>query len=1393
MRPRGENQARWNLRFFITVMACVVAANFNVAQADETVEKSLADAYAKEIQPLLSQFCYDCHSQDLAEADVDLSRFENAAAVRMDIKTWLKVRLMLKTGQMPPPDSPQPTDEDQQRLQKWVRDFLTLQANAHAGDPGPIVLRRLNNAEYNYTIRDLTGVSSLDPTQEFPVDGAAGEGFTNTGSAQAMSPSLVSKYLDAAKEVAAHTMFLPDGIHFSPHTTRRDQTDELVARIQDFYRRHSDETSGMAIGWQGVKFDEHMQGRLDIKKYLHATLEERESLRAGRKTLETVAKERTLNPRYLGALWNALTGPKKESESFLLAQFRRQWNETIPADIDKLTAEIAQMQEAYWKFNAVGQLGEGAVPKTWMEAVTPVLTQQELRQKLPEADTDAVIYLSAHDLGDGRDHDFVLWEQPRLQFPADESGRTPPAILLREVRNLVPRVEKTLAQELPRTTEYLLTLAKSRTDAAANPETEAGGLNSALLTRWAELTGLGESSQREIKGHYKNKITSVQGYSAINGWGEPATPSLLTNRSEEDVQVSTLKIPARGVVTHPSPTQDAIVAWKSPVESKLRIEGTVADVDGNCGNGFSWRVEWNSAAGKAVLASGVVDNGGHHTFQVEQEIAARPGEVISLIIGPRDGNHVCDTTHVALKLTEVGGEQRMWDLASDIIDKIHEGNPLRDGYGHEATWHFCSLASQPQEKPQLIPGSALAQWRAAVIDKKPAEEIQNLSERVQAIGASEDPATLSEADRKLHDTLTAWNGPLHWASIAADVAVEDSNSTYGFDPSEFGHHPDGSPVDPNSLCVQAPDILEIRLPAALARGAEFVVTGRLHEKAGAEGSVQLQILSQRQEAIPLSTTAPVIARENSAAHKRVQKAMADIRDLFPPALCYSRIVPVDEVVTMTLFFREDEYLQRLMLDEQQRAELDRLWDELLYVAQEPIALTVSFEQIYEFATQDRPDLVKAFGPMRESINARGDKFRERLIQTEPAHVQGVLEFTERAWRRPVTEEEQAELKQLYAELRKSDIPHEAAIRLTIARVLTAPAFLYRLEQPVPGSQPGPVTANELANRLSYFLWSSLPDAELRAAADSGALTDDKVLRGQTERMLADPRTRRLAIQFACQWLHLRNFDQNDDKNEQLYPEFAELRDDMYEETVRFFEEMFRGNGSILDLLNADHTYLNASLAQHYGIEGVTGEEWRKIDGVKARGRGGVLGMATFLASQSGASRTSPILRGNWVYETLLGERLPRPPANVPQLPEAVPEGLSARQLIEQHSSVPACAKCHARIDPMGFALEQYDAIGRLRPEAADTKTTLPGGQEMIGIDGLRKYLAEDRREDVVRQFCRKLLGYALGREIQLSDEPLLSEMQQRLKAEDYRFHIAVESIVGSRQFRQIRGTDFVDE
>ena len=304
-----------------------------------------------------------------------------------------------------------------------------------------------------------------------------------------------------------------------------------------------------------------------------------------------------------------------------------------------------------------------------------------------------------------------------------------------------------------------------------------------------------------------------------------------------------------------------------------------------------------------------------------------------------------------------------------------------------------------------------------------------------------------------------------------------------------------------------------------------------------------------------------------------------------------------------------------------------------------------------------------------------------------------------------------------------------------------------------------------------------------------------MLVAQTRRMLGDARARRLATEFACQWLHIHDFDALDEKSERHFPTFGALRGAMYEESIRFFTDLFQRDGSVLSILDADHTFLNEALAQHYGIPGVLGGEWRRVEGVKKFGRGGILGQAATLAKQSGASRTSPILRGNWIAEALLGDKLPRPPKDVPALPQdEANEALSVRQLTEKHTADPRCYGCHQRIDAFGFALENFDAIGRRRERdlgdrPIDARAKVMDGTEIDGLEGLRAYLLTTRREMFLRQFSRKLLGYALGRSVQLSDEPLLTEMRAQWAAHGFRVGPAIDAIVQSRQFLDVRGSE----
>jgi hypothetical protein len=433
----------------VSLLIATVASGASPPNFDQ-----LRTQYDDQIQEIVKSVCLDCHSTESKEGEFDLQRFAFFADVRRDPAAWQRVAEMLDNGEMPPQDSRQPSDAQRQQLREWVQSYLNSEALAGAGDPGPVVLRRLSNSEYNYTAGDLTGVDSLNPTAEFPVDGAAGEGFTNSGSAQGMSPSLVQKYLDAAKAIAEHAVLVPDGIRFSRHVTRRDHSDEWLARIQSFYRRFTEDGGGVAVDLQGIKFDTNQGGLLPIERYLKATLSQRDALASGRKSIDDVARQHNLNAKYLTALWESLTSDAEEGRSVLMNRLRQRWQQANVADAAVLAAEITRAQQSLWRFNSIGHIGREGGPASWMEAMTPITTRQELRLKLPKSlpEEDVVIYLTASDLGDGNEQDYVVWERPRIEF--GEGGPIGP-ILLRDVRAFTQQIKKTIATEVPRTTEYL--------------------------------------------------------------------------------------------------------------------------------------------------------------------------------------------------------------------------------------------------------------------------------------------------------------------------------------------------------------------------------------------------------------------------------------------------------------------------------------------------------------------------------------------------------------------------------------------------------------------------------------------------------------------------------------------------------------------------------------------------------------------------------------------------------------------------------------------------------------------------------------------------------------------------------------------------------------------------
>ena len=1366
----------------------------SVCTADDSqMFDALSSDYGSQITPLLKTYCLDCHSAEAKEGEFDLERFANFGDVRHDPAAWQKVAHMFDTGEMPPEDSPQLSEEEHEALTSWVKQYLDAEALANAGDPGPVVLRRLNNAEYTYTIQDLTGLP-LEPTREFPTDGAAGEGFTNTGAALSMSPALVSKYLDAAKLIADHAMLLPDGIRFSEGTTRRDRENEYLAEIREIYFRYTGRLGDASVlnHWNVSDptqvTDE--DGRVNLASYLSVLLAHRDRLLEDVTLTDEYALQEGLSPKYLRTLAEMLVSGN--SSSVLLDDMRQKWRSATADDAAALAASIGQWQQSLWKFNTVGHF---ALIRPWQEAVTPLQQEQFISQELPEASSDGTIRLTlvTGAAGDGHASDHVIWRQPRIE----REGRPP--LLLRDVNGASIVLERLRNESLAAMSRYLSAAHEARTveKVDADALAEKHNVDAAMLQQWLNYLGIATAGEAQLTELMTHRIQNIGGYAQVNGWGIDGSGdlSLSSNASDDELKIPGDARPHQ-IVVHPRPDRWVAAGWKSPIAGQVRVKAHVQHAHNACGNGVNWSIELRQGAQRRVLRSGSLDRGGMEDTELISPLRLNAGDVVSLIISARDNNHACDLTEIDLTLTEASGDKGAWSLSGDVADDILTGNPHADRLGNENVWHFYSDHEDGSTPTTAVPpDSLLAQW----LDASDTEQASELAEQIASLITQPPAADISMSNAELRLQLTSLNGALFGhldpAELAKRATDEDvAASPYGVDVERF-ITTDGEPTA--DLPVQAPSALEVVLPAEWVAEGTFVTNVTLAPDAEGTASIQAQVMGESPSDIDaVQPGVPVIVRVGSEAERKWTEAFNEFRELFPLAMCYPRIVPVDEVVTLTLLHREDERLCELMLSDDEIAKLDRLWEELHFVSRDKLRIETGFEQLLEFASQD--DVPARFEPLREPIEKQAAEFQEELRAAEPHHMRAVLDFASQAWRRPLSGGERSEITQLYDQLREQELSHDEAIHLLFVRVLTSPAFLYKLETPAAGSEPAPVDDWELATRLSYFLWSSLPDDELRQLAESGQLNTDDTLLAQTRRMLNDARIRRLAIEFGCQWLYIREFDEFDEKNEQLYPEFVELRSDMYEESIRVFEDLFRNDRSILSLIDGDHTFLNERLAQHYGIKGVDGDRWRRVSGMRSHGRGSILTQATNLSRQSGASRTSPILRGNWISETLLGERLPRPPANVPLLPEseANNDGLTFRQLTEKHSSDPACMKCHKRIDPMGFTLEEFDAIGRSREQDTnglpiDTNTTLMDGTPLAGVEGLREYLITVRRDTIVRQFCKKLLGYALGRSVQLSDEPLLTEMMTRLEQQDFRFTAALETIVLSEQFREIRGRDTV--
>ncbi|HKE29485.1 MAG TPA: DUF1592 domain-containing protein [Bryobacteraceae bacterium] len=550
------------------------------------------------------------------------------------------------------------------------------------------------------------------------------------------------------------------------------------------------------------------------------------------------------------------------------------------------------------------------------------------------------------------------------------------------------------------------------------------------------------------------------------------------------------------------------------------------------------------------------------------------------------------------------------------------------------------------------------------------------------------------------------------------------------------------------------------------------------------------------------------------------------------------------------YFRDDTPLMELILDEKGCDELNRLWQEFDYEADYTARTWVQyfFNQSGEVrgkgaeSGSPRPvdreitdnsvimemrDLYlakAAADPNNDPVapEAIRDHFQrvndtigavERLRrEAEPHHLDALCRFAARAWRRPLTPPEHDDLLAFYRSLReKGGLSHEDAMRDSLVRVLMSPKFSYRVDlvEAADAAQPTlrrvaavaapvtgvPLTSYALASRLSYFLWSSMPDDELSSLASSGDLQKPEVLVAQARRMLKDDRARALAVEFGGNWLDFRRFEEINTVDRERFPAFTnELREAMFEEPVRFLLDVMRSDRSVLDLLYGNYTFVNPVLARYYGMPVPSGpaDRWVRVDDAGQYGRGGLLPMAVFLTENAPGLRTSPVKRGYWVVKRVLGEAIPPPPPTVPELPaDEAKMDLPLRQLLEKHRSNQVCASCHARFDSFGLAFEGYGPVGERRTQdlaghPVETEAVFPSGAQGNGFAGVKAYIREHRQADFLDNLSRKLLAYSLERSLLLSDDPLVERMDRLLAANGNRFSMLVETIVSSPQFRNKR-------
>jgi hypothetical protein len=480
------------------------------------------------------------------------------------------------------------------------------------------------------------------------------------------------------------------------------------------------------------------------------------------------------------------------------------------------------------------------------------------------------------------------------------------------------------------------------------------------------------------------------------------------------------------------------------------VEARVADAHGACGNGVEWALEHWTPGRRSALRSGSVDNGGTASIEPVEALDVRLGDVVFLRVDARNGDHVCDLTAIDLRIEElseaakshISGGAKKWTLARDVSGDILAGNPHADAFGNASVWSFVrgESAERSSRAASIPTGSALARWLKAV---ERGDGADRAADDVAHLLSEEPSADALPADRDLRKTLRAVDGPLLGGLDLGSLLAADSGTSEPLSSgASFGTKPWGGAGRPDCIYVQAPAVIRWTLPADVARGRELVVRGALESEDGGDGgSVQVEIARESPQDLELRPGPAVIARQDPASLDAWKRAFEEFRSVFPRALAYARVVPVDEVITLVLYHREDEPLVRLCLPPDEGAELDRLWRELRFVSQDAFKIHRSFDMFQGFASQE--GRVPEFEPLRRPIRERAEAFERELLASEPSHLDAVVAFARRAWRRPFDAGDRDRILEPYRAVRALGHPHDEAIRAALTAVLVAPGVSFQ--------------------------------------------------------------------------------------------------------------------------------------------------------------------------------------------------------------------------------------------------------------------------------------------------------------------------------------------------------------